>query len=209
MLNQVVRSAFVALLLAGAPSLVGCSAPTDEDAASSEDAVRRPITLQNWQTHPKVQKSYEVVGQVNRDLANRSLTVASKENICVDGVGEARREIARVGAGGKVRRLVLEAGSDDGYNTVEAVYDARGTIRYVFAEANDVRGNSREDTLIFDDRGKLVFQVIRDANDPALDRNARPYRLPNPADQFDAFSFDDPRVLTAPAQVYERDPSCS
>lgn len=194
-------------LVAVAASFLGLVACASEQGSSSDDGATEsadisasaPITIKNWLNHPKIVAVRKEVAAVD------ALKLPpEKKELCQDsGVGEFERDKS-TDASGKIRELVLELGGEDGARIETHYYDAKGTLRFVFATDNDVHGNSSEERTYFDETGAQLFQVNRFASDP---ENNNPdiahakYELPSSPDELEADAKD-------PAKMFDAAPRC-
>lgn len=198
-MNKLVFVALAASFL----GLAACSAEqgSADDAASSANdlSASSAITLKNWLNHPKIVAVRKEVAAVDA----LKITPEKKE-LCQDsGIGEFERDKS-TDTTGTIRELVLQLGGDDGARIETHYYDAKGTLRFVFATDNDVHGNSSEERTYFDETGTQIFQVNRSASDP---ENNNPdiahakYELPESPDDLEADAKD-------PAKMFDAAPRC-
>jgi hypothetical protein len=134
----------------------------DQAITASPSTLSEPITLANWLTHPAI---VEVRNEVNGIDASQLRT--DKRTMCAsEGVGEFERDKS-ADASGKIRKLVVQDGDDDGAAVTSYYYDEGGKLRFVFQTVSDVHGNASEMRVYFDATGKRIWDVFRSASDPA------------------------------------------
>lgn len=164
MLRTIVLGTF-ALSLAIAS--VGCASPSSstDDIETGSEAVTAgaEINVKNWLTHPKIVAVRKDVNEIDKAARTKKFKVARKDDLC-EGTGEASREKV-TDQKGNIRRLTLEAGSDDSFQTDTVYYNDNGSLRFVFLRGSDVFGRARETRVYFDQDGGRLFQVIREANE--------------------------------------------
>jgi hypothetical protein len=133
----------------------------DQAITASPSTLAEPITLANWLTHPAI---VEVRNEVNGIDASQLKT--DKRTMCAnEGVGEFERDKS-ADASGKIRKLVIQDGNEDGAGVTNYYYDEAGKLRFVFQTENDVHGNASEMRVYFDATGKRIWDVFRSASDP-------------------------------------------
>jgi hypothetical protein len=174
-----------------------------ESAGTAAAKVGDPITLKNWLTHPKIVEVRKIV----HDIDASRLTTTHRDNLC-EGVGDASRELG-VDRTGKVRKLVLSAGSDDSAATETYYYDASGKLRFAFQSGGDVHGGAFEMRVYFDASGNAIWSVNRSARTPDMqgdpDLTKAPFVEPQPDEKLDIPGD----VATNPKAAFDAKPACN
>lgn len=131
--------------LVGLGSLVGCAAPSEDEAGSVSGASKQgaaptaapgPITAENFETHPSILSVQSIVDEIGRGVAGDRFEEKSVTDLCKGSGGEYSRQVFT--QGGKVRLLRVEGGMEDSVNSEVYYYDASGTLRFV--ASNDSGG---------------------------------------------------------------------
>jgi hypothetical protein len=208
-----IRRSLLGLFLGLAPVVSGCASERADTPAAreSEQNAGGPITLENWRNHPDIMAALKLVSDVEIAIYDGKLQTSLKEKLCT-GSGEESRQ-KWTDASGKIRKLVLTAGSDDSFGTMTVWYDEAGEPRHLHNEFNTVHGTGRIDQLYFDPRGHLLWDVIRERA-PGEEGTETPYgdwRRPRPVeeDEFDTFAVDDHNVLDDPPVAFDAEPRCN
>jgi hypothetical protein len=199
MLSKVVFLFVSSLVLGSLAGCAGSTVPGDETSSGDEAlSASAPITLHNWLNHPKI---VAVRKQVEAIEASHLQT--EKKELCKDEpVGEFERDKG-TDASGKIRKLVLQVGGEDGAMIDTYYYDASGKMIFVFETQNDVHGNSSEERVYFDASGARLWDVYRNAHDPHNnpDVSHAPFEV-SPA------PLDIAPELANPGQVFDGPPRC-
>lgn len=112
------------------------------------------INAQNWKNHPRVLEVRGVVSAVENLLRTRQLKIQVKRLECA-GIQETRTLWTDLG--GKVRRLVLEWGSDDSALSSSYSYDGAGVLRFAYTRGGAVNGAEAEWRQYFGPEGRRFW----------------------------------------------------
>ncbi len=128
------------------------------------------ITQKNWEHHPQVESARAVFTEVRAALDGGTFTTRKT----VDCTQEFS-ELTLASDAKSVRYLLRDFGGSDSSQRVEAFYDAKGTLRFVFVRVGAVPSAWVEARYWLDEAGQLVWKARTTggegptyyANDPA------------------------------------------
>jgi hypothetical protein len=129
------------------------------------------ITARNWEHHPQVEAARAVFTEVRAALDARTLATRATAD-CTQEFSELTLATDRQAV---VRYLFRSFGGSDSSQSVEAFYDAKGTLRFVFVKVGAVPSAWVEARYWLDETGALVWKSRTTggegptyyANDPA------------------------------------------
>jgi hypothetical protein len=172
----VMSRSVVAILgvLIGLGALVGCAAPSEDDAGSAAGAAKQgaapstiaasaPITAANFETHPSILAVQNIIDEIGRGVAGDKFDEKSANDVCKGFAGESSRQIFT--QAGKPRLLRVEGGQEDSVTSEVYYYDASGILRFVASNDSGALGCMLgEGRQYYDADGKLLIAVSRRGN---------------------------------------------
>ena len=124
-------------------------------AADGGVAAAPKISSKNWEHHPRVEASRAVFTEVRAALDAGTLTTRKT----VDCTQEFSELTLATDAQSVVRYLLRDFGGSDSSHRVEAFYDAKGTLRFVFVRVGAVPSAWVEARYWLDEAGQLVWKA--------------------------------------------------
>lgn len=160
------------------PLLAACSSSAEDDTSAGGQAASAaaPITLSNWESHPKIVEVTKLVAELDKARDGKVLvTKKTPTDLCV-GFGEKTRSWS-IDVKADDYRIVRFDGDLGDVKTIRNVYydpsrsnapDAEpfwSRVRYVDDLQNAVvRGGSREERAFFGADGALIWEVSRETS---------------------------------------------
>ncbi len=113
------------------------------------------ISTKNWEHHPQVESARAVFTEVRAALDGGTFTTRKT----VDCTQEFSELTLATDAQSVVRYLLRDFGGSDSSHRVEAFYDAKGTLRFVFVRVGAVPSAWVEARYWLDEAGQLVWKA--------------------------------------------------
>ena len=112
------------------------------------------ISAKNWEHHPQVESARAVFTEVRAAVDAKTLTTRKT----IDCTQEFSELTLSTDAQSVVRYLLRSFGGSDSSHRVEAFYDAKGTLRFVFVRVGAVPSAWVEARYWLDETGTLVWK---------------------------------------------------
>ena len=122
-------------------------------------AAAPPITAKNWRRHPLVVEVRQDVAAVDALAKAERLKKEERLNgACESYRGDMVRTVFR-DASKRIRRFVIDQGSEDSRVTLTHDYDDSGRLRFVFITAGAVNGSELEHRIYVGRDGKRLWET--------------------------------------------------
>jgi hypothetical protein len=123
--------------------------------ASAADKAMPPITKKNWHNHPAIVDIRKLFQANDADLKTGKLSTKALPACEQPSLQTGRT--AFVDALGRIRRFVVEGGSEDSGYMLEHHYDEKGRLRFAFGRTGAVNDTVVEHRLYYSEDGKLLW----------------------------------------------------
>ncbi|MFE8596320.1 hypothetical protein [Archangium violaceum] len=123
--------------------------------ASAADKVASPVTKKNWHNHPAIVDIRKLFQENEAEL--KAGNFVTKELPACELPSRQMERTAFIDAQGRIRKFVVNGGSDDSAYRLEHHYDEKGRLRFAFGRTGAVNDTTVEHRLYYSEGGKLLW----------------------------------------------------
>lgn len=123
------------------------------------------ITPANWQNNPQIKKIRSLYQITQKEISTGVIKKEARKYPYCEPYQDTHR-VLFTGPKGRVKKYIVEAGSDDSTATWEYFFDPQGMLRFIFMKAGAGNGTKIEHRVYLNEKGKKIWEIQKKLQGP-------------------------------------------